>query len=714
MPKKGKFKMANGQYDFSGYATKNDLLCDDGRIIRKDAFKDCDGKIVPLVWNHGGRADPKGVIGHCLLENRKDGMYMYGKFNDTENGIVAKQIVNNGDVTGLSVWANKLVEKGKDVLHGTIREVSVVLAGANPGALIDSVMQHDSDSVDSVYIYLNGDEYCELKHSSDTEAPPERLLSEEEPEIEPEEEEKEEEVDEELEENEPEEEQEQEPEPVAHSADEGNEEDDERAEFLKVIDSLTDEQKEAVRLLIHTSTGIEDEDQEEEPTEAEGGEIEHSQDSKKDFKAILDSLTEDQKVAVGMLIESIMEDDEDDDDNKKNNKGDNDMKHNVFEGENGAAVRDINGLFKTALADIKKYGSLKDSVMAHAAEFGYDDDIMNEMKGASLQHATDSAGNTVTYGIADINYLFPEARTLNAVPRFIQRDNGWVDKFMNSTHKSPFSRVKCIFADITADEARAKGYIKGNKKVDEVFTLLKRTTDAYTVTKKQRLDRDDIIDITDFDVVAWMRQEMQVMLKEEVARAALVGDGRSASSPDKISPLHIRPIYTDDDLYAIKAKITVPSNANDDMKAKAFIRAAIKARKDYKGAGNPTLYTTADMLTAMLLLEDGIGRSLFDTVDQLATKLRVKEIVEVPVMENLSRTEDSKSLELSGIIVNPVDYNFGADNGGRTAFFEDFDIDYNQQKYLLETRVSGALVTPYSAIVLEMDPSGEAVSGGNG
>ena len=705
--------MGNKKYDFSGWATKNDLLCSDGRTIRQDAFKDCDGKIVPLVWNHQGRTDPADVLGHCLLKNDPKGVRAWGIFNETEKGQLVHTLVDNGDITGLSIWANNLVQKGGDVLHGVIREVSLVLSGANPGATIDVVMQHDSDSMDSLYYYLNGEEFAELKHSDDVEGPAEEVANEE-----PVEEEKKEEPVEPEAEAKPEENEE-----LEHADKESKE-----ASVTDILDTLTDDQKIAVGMLIESLTKKKNgeasvqhsDDPDDEPDDADDKDDSDDTGEKKSVKEVLDSLTDDQKIAVGKLLETLEEDEEpakeEESKEPENKEGDTEMKHNVFEGNNNAPARDIRGLFNAAIGDLKRYGSLKDSVMAHAADFGYDDPE------SQLMHASDEQGpylleedgtTKVRYGMTDIDYLFPDARSLTNVPQFIKRDNGWVDDFMNNTHKSPFSRVKSIFANITADEARAKGYTKGNKKIDEIFTLLKRSTDPQTVYKKQKLDKDDIIDITDFDVVVWMKQEMQVMLKEEIARAALVGDGRSASSDDKISELHIRPIYTDDSLFSIKAPVQVPATADDDVKAKAFIRAAIKARKDYKGAGNPTLYTTADMLTAMLLLEDGLGRALYQTEAELATKLRVKKIVEVPVMENLTRTDTTTNTTytLAGIIVNPVDYNFGADKGGQTSFFEDFDIDYNQQKYLIEARTSGALVTPYSAIVLEIEPV--AASGGN-
>lgn len=664
--------MANLQhYDFAGYATKNDLLCSDGRTIRKNAFKDCDGAVVPLVWNHGGRTDPTEILGHALLENRDDGVYMYGTFNDTEKAKVAKACVNHGDITGLSIYANSLKQKAGDVLHGVIREVSLVLAGANPGATIDFVMQHDSESLDSFYYYLNGDD-CEFKHSDIDD---EEDLDEE-PEKDPEEEEKDMSFDDEMD-------------YFEHADDESIEE---------VLNSLNDKQKAAVVVLIESML------------KDEGGEVKHADsedagdgDDDATVEDILNSLNDKQKAAVAMMIEGLAEDDDDEKDE------DNDMKHNAFE-ENTATYGNIDGLMSAAIKDIKQYGSLKESVLKHADEFGYGEDALY---GDSLAHAypRNEANQEITYGTADIEYLFPDAQMIENTPKFIRRKDDWVEKFLNATHKTPFANVKSIFADITADEARAKGYVKGNRKIEEVFTLLKRKTTPQTIYKKQKLDRDDILDITSFDVVAWMKGELRIMLNEELARACLIGDGRSNASADKISELNVRPIYTDDSLFVIKVPVVVPSDHTDDDDAKALIKASIRARKDYKGTGNPTMFTTADMLTSMLLLEDGIGRPLYPTQSELASRVRVKEIVEVAVMENQTRTEGNKTLNLAAIIVNPVDYNIGAVNAGKTSFFEDFDIDYNQEKYLLETRCSGALVNPYSAIVLELDPSGPAAHG---
>lgn len=571
------------KYDFSGWATRNNLKCSDGRTIMKDAFKENDGQTVPLVWNHRHN-EPYNVLGHALLENRDNGVYAYCTFNETESGKNAKLLVEHGDVSALSIYANRLKQQGGNVVHGDIREVSLVLAGANPGAYIDSVICHGEESDDEAVIYT-GENIC-LYHSSGSKSKDE-------------------------------------------NNDGGNSE------------TMNNEN--------HRRTGDEE-------TVAD----------------VFNTLTEKQKTVVYAVIGQALEDANSSDDDSEG--GNENMKHNVFDNddyqENFLSHSDIEAIF----SDAKRYGSLKDSFLAH----------------------------TQDYGIENIDYLFPEAQTLNTPPEFIKRETDWVQKVIGSTHHTPFSRIKSVFADITEDEARAKGYIKGKLKKEEVFSLLKRTTTPTTIYKKQKLDRDDVIDITDFDVVAWLKSEMRIMLDEEIARAVLVGDGRLASSDDKINEQNIRPIWTDADLYTIKATVEVASDSTDDQKAKAFIRKAIKARKDYKGSGNPTLFTTEDILTDCLLLEDNMGRVIYDSVEKLATVLRVKEIVAVPVMENLSRTSGSDTFNLMGIMVNLSDYNIGADKGGAVNMFDDFDIDYNQQKYLIETRCSGALIKPYSAIAFEM------------
>lgn len=581
-------------FDFSGWATRNNLKCSDGRTIMKDAFKDDDGQTVPLVWQHQHN-DPGNVLGHALLENREEGVYTYGVFNDTEAGQQAKALVQHGDVTALSIYANKLQQKGGNVLHGAIREVSLVLAGANPGAYIDfPVIAHGDDYTeveDEAIIYT--DELLELAHSEDN-----------------------------------------------------------------------------------------DEKTAEEPEKQEKKEMAEE----KTVKDVFESMTEEQKNVVYFMIGQALEDagKNTDEEAKHDDIGGNEMKHNVFDNETQPSVGRVTPEdMKVIMADAKRLGSLKEAVLQHM-EAG--DLVLKHDDIERPAYTTDEDGR---YGIADIDYLFPEARNLNNPPEWIKRDMDWVAKVMNGVHHTPFSRIKSMFANITEDEARAKGYIKGNKKKNEVFTLLKRVTTPQTIYKKQKLDRDDIIDITDFDVVAWLRAEMRMMLDEEIARAILVGDGRLPADDDKISEDHIRPIVTDDDLYAVKVDLA----SND---AKSFIRGAIRARKQYKGSGNPVLFTTEDMLTEMLLLEDNMGHFMYTSAQALATVLRVREIVTVPVMENTNYL---------GIIVNLNDYNVGADKGGAVSMFDDFDIDYNQQKYLIETRCSGALTKPYSALVLRVTES---------
>ena len=557
------------KFDFSGWATRNNLKCSDGRTILKDAFKGNNGQTVPLVWNHQHN-DPLNVLGHALLENRDEGVYAYCKFNETESGRNAKLLVEHGDVSALSIYANQLKQQGPNVLHGAIREVSLVLAGANPGAFIDSVIRHGDASDEEAIIYTG--ENISMYHA------------------------------EEKKEDKP-----------VEQKEKTNEE-----TVADVFNTLDEKQKTVVYAMI------------------------------------------------GQALEEKEEFDEENEDSKGGNKA---MKHNIFDNE---YTRDVlsHSDMEAIFADAKRYGSLKDSILAH--------------------------------GIEHIDYLFPDAKNITNTPQFIQRDMGWVQKVMTAVHNTPFSRIKSIFADITEEDARAKGYIKGSMKKEEVFSLLKRTTTPTTIYKKQKLDRDDVIDITDFDVVAWLKSEMRMMLDEEIARATLVGDGRLNSSDDKINEQNIRPIWTDADLYTIKAPVVVAANATADQKAKAFIRSAIKSRKNYKGSGEPTLYTTEDVLTDCLLMEDTTGRIIYDSVTKLATALRVKEIVTVPIMEDLSRTVEGKKLDLMGIIVNLSDYNIGADKGGAVNMFDDFDIDYNAQKYLIETRCSGALIKPYSAIALEL------------
>ena len=586
------------KYDFSGWATKNDLLCSDGRTIRRDAFKDNDGKVVPLVWNHD-HTDPSNVLGHALLKNVSDGVYAYGSFNSNPKAIEAATLLAHGDIKALSIWANKLQQRGGDVLHGDIKEVSLVLAGANPAAIIDSVMVHGEESDEEAIIYT-GESIC-------------------------------------------------------HSSGELKDEFEETEDAVEHADDKADEPKKS-----------------------------------DDYEAVPDifkTLSEKQKNAVYALIAEIISENKGEE-NEDNKEEDSVMKHNVFEQQNGEQQENVlcHADVKAAFDDAKRYGSLKDSFVAHG-----------------LKEVTYMAHADGDYGIKNIDYLFPEARNVNNTIDFIKREDSWVRDFMSRVHRSPFSRIKSIHANITEDEARAKGYIKGNMKKEEVFTLLKRSTTPTTVYKKQKLDRDDVLDITDLDTVALVKGEMRGMLDEEIARAALVGDGRSASDDDKINEVNIRPIWTDADLYSIKVPIVVAAGDDDNKKATNFIRAAIKSRKNFRGSGTPVLYTTEDMLSDMLLLTDTTGRDIYDTVEKLCKKLRVSEIITVPVMEGLTRQVESKTRTLAGIIVNLQDYNIGADKGGSINMFEDFDIDYNQMKYLIETRCSGALTKPYSAMVLEFE-----------
>lgn len=591
-------------YDFSGWATRNDLLCADGRTIRRNAFKECDGQSVPLVWNHDHK-NQDAVLGHALLENREDGVYAYCKFNDTEQGQHAKQLVEHGDVRSLSIYANKLKQIGNDVIHGAIRELSLVLSGANPGAFIDFIMAHGEDEEDS--FIANYDENAIIIYHSEISS--EETVSE-------------------------------------NSKEEAIEHSEESKENPKMEDEKKDEKS-----------------------------------KEKTVKDVVDSMTDEQREVMYALIgmaagNSSVTNEEDKNNNSEG--GNENMKHNVFDNEENKNDKVLShDAIETIIGDAKRYGSMKESFLAHAA----------------------------TYGIDKIDYLFPDAKATNATPEFIKRDTGWVRTVMNSVHHSPFSRIKSVFADITEEDARAKGYIKGKLKKEEVFSLLKRTTSPVTVYKKQKMDRDDVVDITDFDVIAWLKSEMRIMLDEELARAFLVGDGRLSSSDDKINEQNIRPIWKDEDLYTIKSLITVPSNGS---LAEEFIDQSVRAMKEYKGSGSPTAFMTEDMLTECLLLKDTNKHRLYRNAEEVATAMRVSSIVTVPVMSGLTRTSGSDTLELKAIIVNLNDYNVGADKGGAINMFDDFDIDYNQQKYLIETRCSGALTRPYSAIALEVKTTAHA------
>lgn len=558
------------KFDFSGYATKNDLKCSDGRIIRRDAFKHNDGATVPLVWQHSHN-DPTNVLGHAVLENRADGVYAYCKVNETSAGLHAKELVQHGDISALSIYANNLKQNGGDVLHGAIREVSLVLTGANPGALIDNIsFKHSDGSFEDILeeaIIFTGEEITMFNEN------------------------------------------------ITHAAKGGSED----PTIQDVFETLSEEQKNVVYYLIG---------------------------------AALDEAAANNDAALEQAY----------------NDGGEEMKHNIFESNNDNAGEVLSHAeIKSIFSDAQKRGSLKDAVLAHA----------------------------VTYGIENIDYLFPDAQSIVNSPDFLKRDMAWVTSVIDGTKHTPFSRIKSIYADITLEDARAKGYVKGAMKKEEFFALAKRTTHPTTIYKKQKLDRDDILDITDLDVVAWLKAEMRMMLDEELARAVLVGDGRDISSADKIDEQCIRPIYTDNDLYAHKVKIAA------DKDIVEFIDDIIRSRENYKGTGTPAFFTTTGILTDMLLVRDTTGRRIYNTVAELEAALRVSKIVEVPAMSGLERVVGQETLALKGIMVSLGDYAMGADKGGQIGMFDDFDIDYNQYKYLIETRCSGALIHPKSALVIE-------------
>ena len=586
---KGKIKMAvNFDYDFSGYATKANTKCYDGLTIAPNAFADDNGRKVPVVWNHN-HSGPEYVLGHALLQNRRDGVYAYVKMNDTPSGQTALEAVRSGDIDAMSIFANGLKKAGQTVMHGVIRELSLVLAGCNPGALIDEIVAHGADSDGEggeAFIYTDGG--LSLKHGLD---PDDNPL---------------------------------------------NEEDDEMAKeggktLEEVVDTMNDEQKEALYALVGMAKNDLDED--DDPEEDDYDE----------------------------------EDDEDDYDDYDDYDEEDDMKHNVFDNDPEQGVlRHSMDEINAAIADGKSCGSMKDAFIAH--------------------------------GIEDVEWLFPEDHLLDTPPRIIDNDQSWVSKVMSGVHHIPFSRVKSMAADLTEEDARAKGYIKGNFKKEQVFSLLKRSTTPTTVYKKQKMDRDDVADITGFDVIAWLKQEMRVKLNEELARAYLIGDGRLSSSDDKINEGNIRPIYNDDDLFTIKVQVETAAGDDTATKLDKMMTAVLKARKNYKGAGNPTFYTTEDILTDLRLMKDKIGHRLYKNDAEVAEALRVKEIVTVPQMENMKGVNGG---EFVGLIVNLADYTVGADKGGAVNMFDDFDIDYNQQKYLIETRCSGALTSPYSAMAIE-------------
>jgi phage head maturation protease/uncharacterized protein (UPF0297 family) len=624
-------------YDFSGWATRANLLCSDGRIIREDAFKHCDGLTVPLVWNHRHN-DPNEVLGHALLENRKDGVYAYCTFNDTESGQTAKLLVQHGDVNQLSIYANKLKQQGCNVIHGAIREVSLVLAGANPGAYIESVMMH-GDECDEEAIVFTGEfiENIEPLFHADTEKKGEPEMAEE--------------------------------------TKKANAENDSEETVADVFDTLSEKQKTVVYAMIGQALEDAANEKSENSEKEEEEEVKHadSDDSEETVADVFNTLSEKQKTVVYAMIGQALEDAE----NEKvehSEGGANEMKHNVFEQETTTMDEVLTHSEMAAIfEDAKRCGSLREAVIAH--------------------------------GIEDIDVLFPDNKAINNEPGFIKRNDDWVAKVLGGVHHTPFSRIKSVFADVTKEQARAKGYTKGNLKVEEVFKLLKRVTNPTTVYKKQKLDRDDMLDINDFNILPWLKGELRMMLNEELARAVLIGDGRDPveEADDKIDEECIRPIWKMEDLFTVKVAVAHAAGATDDEKANAFIKACVKSRKNYQGSGNPSMFMSEDMLSNCLLLEDKNGRVIYDTVEKLAARLRVREIIPVPVMENVTRTDDdtSKVYTLAGIYVNLQDYNVGTDKGGEINMFDDFDIDYNQHKYLMETRCSGSLTRPHSAVAIE-------------
>lgn len=582
-------------FDFSGWATRNDVKCSDGRTIRKDAFKHCDGQTVPLVWNHN-HTDLDNVLGHALLQNRNEGVYAYCSFNETEQGKMAKELVKHGDIRALSIYANQLKQNGGDVIHGAIRELSLVLAGANPEAIIKDVLAHSENSditKDNLIIPEKGttedwnfdSEFEEIQHAEEEE--------------------------------------------VSHADEE-----------KKAADSGKSEDEETIADVYNT-------------------------------------LTEKQKLVVEAIIGAALSES-----NENTQEEDENMKHNAFE-QTGAVEETVTTLSHSDLldviADAKRSGSLKDAY-----------NMKKKAKEDELQHS-----------ITDIDLLFPEVKAINNTPTTINDDTNWVGKVMGGVHHTPFSRVKMMAFDITGEEARARGYVKGNQKEEEVIGALRRETSPQTVYKLQKLDRDDIIDVTDFDVVAYIKNEMRGKLDEEIARAILIGDGRSKASKDKINPLNIRPILGDDPTYVVSKQLTKEQGEDEYAFAKKFIKAVIRSRKDYKGKGNPTLFCTEDLLTDMLLIEDRNQRIIYDTMDKLKTALRVVDIVTVPCFENQTRTAEGFDYKLMGILVNLSDYNVGADKGGAVSMFDDFDINFNKYEYLIETRCSGAMVAPYGAITFE-------------
>ena len=653
--------MPKKHYDFAGWATKNNIRCSDGRTIMHGAFSADNGKRVPLVWNHQ-HDNVRNVLGHADLEERPEGVYAYCSFNNTEHGQDAKDCVKHGDIVALSIYANQLKQNGANVIHGAIREVSLVLAGANRGAVIDSVLEHGELSDDSAEIRFIGYGDIELHHSD---------LDEQDDDYEDEEFDDYQE-DDEAEENEEDDEN------LQH-ADNGEAKKEEKEDggetVADVMNTLTDKQRKAVAIIIEQA--IADSKGDKSMSHAEGDAQNDAENDDETVEDVYNTLNEKQKKVVNFLIGEALK--------NKDSEGGSEMKHNVFEGSENVQ----NTISHAEIHEICRVGKQMGSLKA-AVDQAYEEGVLEHAEG--------------DYGINNIDYLFPDAKAMTTEPELIKRDMGWVDDVFNGVHRTPFKRVKSVFADITEDEARAKGYIKGKFKKEEVFTLLKRTTDPQTIYKKQKLDKDDLEDLEDnFNVLPWIKNEMNMMFREEVARAILIGDGRPSSSDDKIQENHIRPIYNDEDLFTVKVPVEVKSGATEDEVARALIKAMVKARKQYKGTGNPTFFTTEDYLTDCLLIENTLGERLYKSEAEVATAMRASKITTVEPMENktISITAEggrTTSYPLMGVLVNLTDYNVGAKNGGKTDFFEDFDIDFNQQKYLYEARMSGALKKPFSAI----------------
>ena len=653
--------MPKKHYDFAGWATKNNIRCSDGRTIMHGAFSADNGKRVPLVWNHQ-HDNVRNVLGHADLEERPEGVYAYCSFNNTEHGQDAKDCVKHGDIVALSIYANQLKQNGANVIHGAIREVSLVLAGANRGAVIDSVLEHGDLSDDSAEIRFIGYGDIEINHSD---------LDEQDDDYE------DEELDDYQEDDEAEEDEEDD-ENLQH-ADNGEAKKEEKEDggetVADVMNTLTDKQRKAVAIIIEQA--IADSKGDKSMSHADGDAQNDAENDDETVEDVYNTLNEKQKKVVNFLIGEALK--------NKDSEGGSEMKHNVFEGSENVQ----NTISHAEIHEICRVGKQMGSLKA-AVDQAYEEGVLEHAEG--------------DYGINNIDYLFPDAKAMTTEPELIKRDMGWVDDVFNGVHRTPFKRVKSVFADITEDEARAKGYIKGKFKKEEVFTLLKRTTDPQTIYKKQKLDKDDLEDLEDnFNVLPWIKNEMNMMFREEVARAILIGDGRPSSSDDKIQENHIRPIYNDEDLFTVKVPVEVKSGATEDDIARALIKAMVKARKQYKGTGNPTFFTTEDYLTDCLLIENTLGERLYKSEAEVATAMRASKITTVEPMENktISITAEggrSTSYPLMGVLVNLTDYNVGAKNGGKTDFFEDFDIDFNQQKYLYEARMSGALKKPFSAI----------------